>query len=708
MPTRKNGDRPVDLHDHSLYINRELSWIEFNRRVLEEALDKRYPLLERLKFLAIFFSNLDEFFMIRVSGLRRQLTAMAFESPPDAMKPAEQLEAIRSALKPLLLESLELWCKDLQPKMAEAGIHILNYSDVKGKQRKLLRSYFEREIYPVLTPLAFDPGHPFPHISNLSMNLAVVINDPIQGERFARLKVPDTFPRLLGIPSEEKADKYERLGLAESKSTHFVWLEQVVAANLDILFPGLEVVSAHPFRITRDADVEIEEDEADDLLATIEESVGQRQFGLAIRLEVDQDMPSRIRDILVRNLQLARYQVYKMEPPLGAADLMQLTRIDRPDLKDPPFLSSVPPSFAKGDDMFSVIRSRNIMLYHPYDSFNPVVDFIQAAAHDPDVLAIKQTLYRVGPNSPVVQALLEAREDGKQVAVLVELKARFDEENNIEWARALERAGVHVVYGLVGLKTHAKMTMVVRREADGITRYIHLGTGNYNPVTARIYTDIGYFTCDPAIGADVSDLFNALTGYSRKDKYNKLLVAPGNMRQGLLDRIEREIECRKKNGDGSLAFKMNALVDRACIQALYRASQAGVKIDLQVRGMCCLRPGVSGVSENIRVTSVVGRFLEHARMFYFHNGGNEEILVGSADMMPRNLDRRVEILFPIDDPRWREVLRRDILDVHLRDNVQSRRLLPDGNYERLKAGKDPELNSQQRMIDMRGTWHSEE
>ncbi|MEK7311668.1 MAG: polyphosphate kinase 1, partial [Chloroflexota bacterium] len=440
MPGRKNGDLPVDLHDHSLYINRELSWIEFNRRVLEEALDKRYPLLERLKFLAIFFSNLDEFFMIRVSGLRRQLTAMAFESPPDSMKPAEQLEAIRSALKPLLLQSLELWCKDLLPKMTEAGIHILNYSDLKGKQRKLLRNYFEREIYPVLTPLAFDPGHPFPHISNLSMNLAVVINDPIQGERFARLKVPDTFPRLLGIPSEEKADKYERLGLAESKATYFVWLEQVVAANLDILFPGLEVVSAHPFRITRDADVEIEEDEADDLLATIEESVGQRQFGLAIRLEVDKDMPGRIRDILVRNLQLARYQVYKMERPLGAADLMQFTRIDRPDLKDQPFLPAVPPSLAKDDDMFSVIRQRNILLYHPYDSFNPVVDFIQAAARDPDVLAIKQTLYRVGPNSPVVQALLEARDNGKQVAVLVELKARFDEENNIEWARALERA----------------------------------------------------------------------------------------------------------------------------------------------------------------------------------------------------------------------------------------------------------------------------
>jgi polyphosphate kinase len=699
----------IDLNDPALYINRELSWVEFNHRVLEEALDPRHPLLERIKFLAIFYSNLDEFFMIRVSGLRHQLTAVAAEFSPDGLKPAEQIEAIRSALKPLITQASDLWRNDLLPKLAEAGIQVLNYDGLKGKQRKLLRSYFEREIFPVLTPLAFDPGHPFPHISNLSMNLAVVISDPAQGEKFARIKVPGTFPRLLGIPSEEKADKYERLGLSESKSTNFVWLEQVVAANLDLLFPGLEVKSAHPFRITRDADVEIEEDEADDLLATIEESVGQRQFGVTIRLEVDKDMPDRIREILVRNLRLARYQVYKVEAPMGGADLMELMRIDRPDLKDLPFLPAVPPTLTKEPNIFAAIRNRNILLYHPYDSFNPVVDFIQAAARDPDVLAIKQTLYRVGPNSPVVKALLEARDNDKQVAVLLELKARFDEENNIEWARALERAGVHVVYGLVGLKTHAKMCLVVRREPDGITRYVHLGSGNYNPVTSRIYTDIGYLTSDPEIGLDVSDLFNALTGYSRKMAYSKLLVAPGSLRAQLLARIDREIEQHKKSGDGYLAFKMNALVDKTCIQALYRASQAGVKINLQVRGICCLRPGLKDLSETITVTSIVGRFLEHARLFYFHNGGDSELFAGSADLMPRNLDRRVELLFPIADPRLREIARRDILEVHLKDNVQARRLNADGTYERIKIkDKDAELNSQRFMLDKRGAWHTDD
>ncbi len=705
MPKRDE----IDLNDPGLYINRELSWIEFNRRVLEEALDARHPLLERVKFLAIFHSNLDEFFMIRVSGLRRQLTAVSAEFPPDGLKPAEQIEAIRSALKPLLAQAADLWNKDLRPKLAEAGLQVLEYAEVKGKQRKLLRSYFEREIFPVLTPLAFDPGHPFPHISNLSLNLAVVISDPVHGERFARLKVPDTFPRLLGIPSEEKADKYERLGLAETSATTFVWLGQVVAANLDLLFPGLEIVAVHPFRITRDADVEIEEDEADDLLAAIEESVGQRQFGHTVRLEVDKELPERIREMLARNLRLARYQVYKVEGPLGGADLLELTRLDFPHLKDPPFLPATPPALAKETNIFSVIRNRNILLYHPYDSFNPVVDFIRAAARDPDVLAIKQALYRVGPNSPVVNALLEARENDKQVAVLVELKARFDEENNIEWARALERAGVHVVYGLVGLKTHAKVCMVVRREPEGIIRYLHLGTGNYNTITSRIYTDLGYFTCDPELGTDVVDLFNALTGYSRKAQYSKLLVAPGGMRQGLLSRIEREIERHKKNGDGYLAFKMNALVDKPCIQALYRASQAGVKIHLQVRGICGLRPGLPGISENICVTSIVGRFLEHTRIFYFHNGGQSEIYIGSADIMPRNLDHRVELLFPINDARLREIIRRDILEVHLKDNLQARRLLPDGAYERLKPGaKDPEINSQQIMLEKRGAWHSDD
>jgi polyphosphate kinase len=593
--------------------------------------------------------------------------------------------------------------------LRQAGIQVLNYNELKGKQRRLLRHYFGREIFPVLTPLAFDPGHPFPHISNLSMNLAVVIKDPLQGERFARLKVPGNFPRLLHIPSEEKADVYEHLGLEEVKSNNFVWMEQVVTANLDLLFPGLEIVAAYPFRVTRDADQEIEEDEAADLLSTIEESVRMRHFGSAVRLEVDNDMPGRVRDTLVNNLGLAPYQVHTIDGPIGLADLMELMRVDRPDLKDAPFQPVIPPPLATEENIFSVLKRRNVLLYHPYDSFTPVVEFLHSAARDPDVLAIKQTLYRVGPDSPIVDALMEARENGKQVAVLVELKARFDEANNIVWARALERAGVHVVYGLLGLKTHAKICLVVRRERGGITRYVHLATGNYNDATARIYTDIGYFTCDPTIGAEASRLFNALTGYTGEDKYDKLLVAPRMMRQQLLDRIDREIERQRAFGDGYLAFKMNALVDEPCIQALYRASQAGVKIDLQVRGICCLRPGLPGVSDNIKVTSIVGRFLEHTRIYYFRNGGDEEVLLGSADLMPRNLDNRVETLFPVEDPRVRQALRDQILAVHLKDNVKARSMLPDGSYERVRPmDNEPDLDSQLWMLVHRGVWHGEE
>ena len=698
-----------DLNDPRLYINRELSWIQFNGRVLEEALDERHPLLERVKFLSIFANNLDEFFMIRVSGLRGQLAAGVVETPPDGMTPAEQLMAIRRELTPQLALHAQGWHNDLLPKLRKEGIEVLNYDDLKRKQRKLLRRYFEREIFPALTPLAFDPGHPFPHISNLSLNLAVVIKDPDAGERFARVKVPPVFPRLLRIPSEEKAESYESLGLVETSSNNFVWLGQVVAANLDMLFPGLEILAAYPFVITRDADQEIEDDEASDLLNAIEESVRMRHFGSAVRLEVTDTMPERIRDILIKNLNLAPYQVYTVQEPVAMADLKELTSVDRPDLKYAPFHPAIPPPLASEESVFSVIKRHNILLYHPYDSFTPVVDLVREAARDPDVLAIKQTLYRVGPNSPIVAALMEAREHGKQVAVLVELKARFDEENNIVWARALEQAGVHVVYGLVGLKTHTKLLMVVRRERDGIKRYVHMSTGNYNDVTARQYSDIGYFTSDPAIGDDVSDLFNALTGYSRKQEYQKLLVAPGKMREQMLSRIEREIQCHKEHGDGYLAFKMNQLVDKRCIQALYRASQAGVKVDLQVRGICCLRPGVSGVSENITVTSVVGRFLEHPRIYFFRNGGDEEILLGSADLMPRNLDRRVEQLFPVEDAQLRQAVRDQILSVHLRDNLQSRRLFPDGSYERVHPQEgEPQLDSQLWMIQHRGKWNREE
>jgi len=679
----------IDLHDPALYINRELSWLQFNWRVLEEALDERNPLLERVKFLAIFSTNLDEFFMIRVSGLRRQVIGGVLEVPPDGMTPSEQLTAIQQVLEVQLAKQAACWHHDLMPRLQQAGIRLHRYEELQPQQRIFLRQYFERAVLPVLTPLAFDPTHPFPHISNLSFNLAVIVNEAQHGERFARVKVEDVLPRLVRVPYEDQVAEYLQRGLTESLSNAFVWMEEVIAANLDMLFPGLEVVAAYPFRVTRDADLEIKDDEASDLLTSMEEHVGMREFGSVVRLEVDHTMPETIRDVLMRNLHLSPSQVYTGDSPLGVADLMELQQIDRSELKELVFFPSVPRDLVKKtSDIFNVMRRHDLLLYQPYDSFMPVVDFLCAAARDPQVLAIKQTLYRVGKNSPIVEALMEARENHKQVAVLVELKARFDEEHNIAWSRALEEAGVHVVYGVVGLKTHAKMCLVVRREADGLRRYVHMSTGNYNPVTGRVYTDLSYFTCNPALGADVGDLFNALTGYSRQTTYRKLLVAPVTMRQELLERIEREIARQRQYGDGYLAFKMNALVDTICIQALYRASQAGVSIDLQVRGVCCLRPGIPGLSETITVTSIVGRFLEHARIYYFRNGGEEEVWLGSADLMPRNLDRRVEILFPIDDARLRQAIIQDVLQVHLRDNVQARRLRADGSYERLQQAAD--------------------
>jgi polyphosphate kinase len=688
------------LDDPRLYLNREISWLQFNARVLEEALDTRHPLLERVKFLAIFANNLDEFFMIRVSGLRRQAVGRVLETPPDGMTPLEQLAAIRQTLMVQLAQQADCWQKDVLPKLHQAGVRVCRYDALGPRQQALLRQYFAHEIFPVLTPLAFDPAHPFPHISNLSLNLAVVVNDPPHGERFARVKVANVFPRLVRVPDEDQVEEYAVPGLTEVGANNFVWLEEVIAANLDLLFPGIEVLAVYPFRITRDADLEIKDDEASDLLTNVEEQVEMRHFGSVVRLEVDQAMPERIRDVLLHNLHLEAYQIYTEDGPLGLADAMELTRIDRPDLKDRPFIPTMPRPLSTKENLFTAIRREDLLLYHPYDSFMPVVDFVREAAHDPQVLAIKQTLYRVGVNSPIVDALMEARENGKQVAVLLELKARFDEENNIAWARALEDEGVHVVYGVLGLKTHAKMCLVVRREEQGIQRYVHMSTGNYNTITGRVYTDLSYFTCDPVIGADISDLFNALTGYSRQHTYRKLLVAPDSMRQEILRRIEREIARHRQHGDGYLAFKMNALVDKACIQALYRASHAGVPIDLQIRGICCLRPGLPGVSETITVTSIVGRFLEHARIYYFRNGGEEEVFLGSADLMPRNLDRRVELLFPVDAARWRQAIVRDILRVHLRDNVQARRLLPDGSYERLQPPPDePALHSQNWLLE---------
>ena len=673
-----------NFDDPKLYLNRELSWLAFNKRVLEEAEDITNPLLERIKFLAIFFNNLDEFFMIRISGLREQLSSGVLEASLDGTSPSEQLEKIRDVLMASFDRVLRCWKEELLPRLGETGIHILSYKHVKPKQRALLRRYFRKEIFPALTPLAFDPSHPFPHISNLTLNLAVVANDPERGECFARIKVPALFPRLVRIPDEHQVLAEQPLEKESGQeATNFVWLEDIISANLDLLFPGVTVQAAYYFRITRDADFEIEEDEAGDLLAAIEEQIDLRQYGSVVRLELDRRTPDFIKDILVRNLTLAPYQVYTYDFRLGLSNLMELSAIERNDLKYPPLHPALLTEPGIKESLFALIKREDVFLHHPYDSFTPVVDFIRQAALDPNVLAIKQTLYRVGSNSPVVAALMEARQNGKQVAVLLELKARFDEENNIEWARKLEDEGVHVVYGVLGLKTHAKVCMVVRRETDGIYRYLHLGTGNYNPTTSRIYTDFSFFTCDKVMGEDVTDLFNALTGYSKKDTYAKLLVAPGGIREHLIDRINREVIRQKEHGDGFIVFKMNSLVDKTCIQALYRASQAGVTIHLFIRGMCGLRPSITGLSETISVISHVGRFLEHSRCYYFRNGGADELFIGSADLMTRNLDRRVELLFPIENPNIRKHIVDNVLTPYLNDNTQGRRLESDGTYTQI-------------------------
>ncbi|MEM9291162.1 MAG: polyphosphate kinase 1 [Acidobacteriota bacterium] len=705
--------KSISLDSQDLFFNRELSWLRFNERVLEEAYDISNPLLERVRFLSIFHTNLDEFYMIRVSGLRRQLASGVLEAPPDGMTPVEQMQALRSEITPLLQRAVDLWHEDLLPRLRHEGIHLLSYDELTEDQRAWLRDHFKREIFPVLTPLAFDPGHPFPHISNLSLSLAVAVRDPNaphQTERFARVKVPATFPRLLAIADQSDATRSDELGLPEQRPQQsFIWLEEVVAHNLDLLFPGLTIAAAYPFRVTRDADLEIEADEASDLLEALEEVVEQRQFGFVVHLEVDERMPPWVRDILLENLELAPYQLTSSRGPVGLADVSAFTDVERPDLKFRPFVHHSHPAPKEEGQIFSLLRQRDHLLYLPYDSFQPVVTFLQQAARDPKVLAIKQTLYRVGPNSPIVQALMRARENGKQVAVLVELKARFDEENNMVWARELEQKGVHVVYGDTELKTHAKICLVVRRESVGIRRYLHLSTGNYNPVTARIYTDLGFFTCDEALANDLSDLFNRLTGYSAKRDYSKIIAAPHAIREALLERIHREIEHQQAGRRGHIALKMNSLVDKRCIQALYRASAAGVQVQLQVRGICCLRPGLPGLSENIEVTSIVGRFLEHTRIYYFRNGGDEEILTGSADLMPRNLDGRVEVLFPIEDPELKKSLRDDILFLHLRDTSKARRMLSDGSYERRRpaAGEEP-LNTQEYLLQHGGSWRRDE
>jgi polyphosphate kinase len=684
-------DQIKNLDDPELYINRELSMLAFQERVFEEALDENNPLLERIKFIAILGSNLDEFFMVRVGGLRMQINAGVTKPSTDGLTPAEQLAAIRKRALQLMVKAREHLRGELLPQLNDAGIHILEYHELTRKQQESIHDYFDEIIFPVLTPLAFDPGHPFPHISNLSLNLAVIIRDQDELEHFARIKVPETLPRL--VPIKRSSGGVRRDGTVPHHH-YFVWVEQVIAAHLGALFPGMEVVESHPFRVTRNADMVIQELEALDLLETMEESVRKRRFGNVVRLAVHKAMPDNIHNILIENLRMDPNDVYTLDRPLGLSNLMELHNIDRYDLKDTPFVPNLP-SVIKSEtydgNIFAAIRQQDIFLHHPYDSFKPVVDFLRTASRDPAVLAIKLCLYRVGPNSPVVDTLLRARRDyGKQVAVLVELKARFDEESNIGWARKLEQEGVHVVYGLLGLKTHSKITLVVRKEGDQIRRYVHLGTGNYNHITARLYEDLGLFTCDEEIGEDATDLFNYLTGYSSKSEYRKLLVAPINLRDRIEALIDREIEHQKNGKKGHMILKTNALVDKPIMKKLYKASQVGVKVDLLVRGICCLRPGVPGLSENIRVISIVGRFLEHSRLYYFRNGGQEEIYAGSADLMPRNLNQRVEVIFPIQDPVLIRHLRDSVLTTYLTDNIKARIMMPDGTYERAQRDKKSE------------------
>ncbi|MGK9476585.1 polyphosphate kinase 1 [Melioribacter sp. OK-6-Me] len=658
------------------FFNRELSWLEFNRRVLEEATNPNLPLLERVKFISIFFSNLDEFYMIRVSGLKEQIRARVFETSIDGLTPLEQLAKIEETVQPMVKQIYNYWHTTVIPELRDNNIYICDINELTQEEKDGLNKYFLKEIYPVLTPLAFDPGRPFPYISNLSLSFAILVKKPDGEKHFARVKIPSILPRLLRIDHIIGCNSSSQ----NSNTIKYVWIGDLIKSNLHILFPGLDVVEAYRFRITRNTDLEIQEDEADDLLQLIEENIRLRKFGSVVRLEVESNMPDYMLDTLVENLEITRNDVHIIDGNLGLADLMILYDLSLPHLKEKPFYPAPSINLDEEENIFSLIAKKDILLNHPYESFTPVVDFIKEASRDPDVLAIKQTLYRIGQNSPIVKYLIEAAESKKQVAVLVELKARFDEENNIYWARELEKAGVHVVYGLVGLKTHAKMTLVVRKEPDGVKRYVHLSTGNYNTTTAKLYTDLGLFTADEEICADVSEIFNYLTGYSEQKKFRKLSVAPVNKRQTFLELINREIVNVKSGGKGRMIFKLNSLVDPIIIASLYEASNQGVKIDLIVRGICCLVPQVPGLSENIRVISIVGRFLEHNRIYYFYNNGNEELYLSSADLMQRNLDRRVEVTFPVEDPKLRKFIKEKILNTCLRDNQKARILLPTGKY----------------------------
>ncbi|MFM7529467.1 MAG: polyphosphate kinase 1 [Nodosilinea sp.] len=686
--------QPINLDHPQYYLNRELSWLGFNQRVLHEALDQRTPLLERLKFLAIYSSNLDEFFMVRISGVIEQVDAAVHPVTPDGLSPVQQLAAVRSLLLQDVAAQHQAFEQQLRPALRQHDVYLLNYGELAAEQRAFLKDYFEKRIFPVLTPLSVDPSHPFPRMSNLSLNLAIrVVNPENNNEKFARVKVPSSLPRFIAMPE----------ALCNYGGNPCGWvgvpLEQVIAEHLEDLFPGMVIAGHHVFRITRDADFPVLEDEADDLLIAIEQEISKRRLeGFVCRLELERSMPIDLQQSIMRELKVDEDRVYAIEGLINLKDLFFFGSLPLPALKDPPWTALTPlrlkPVIDVDDegyseqapDIFAAIRQGDIMVHHPYESFKASVqEFITQAATDPQVLAIKMTLYRTSGDSPIVKALITAAENRKQVVALVELKARFDEANNIIWAKKLEDAGVHVVYGIVGLKTHTKTTLVVREEGDGIRRYVHIGTGNYNPKTSALYTDLGLFSCREDLAADLTDLFNFLTGYSRQKAYRKILVAPLTLRDRMEALIRREIDHARQGRPGKIVAKMNSLVDPKIIKLLYQASHAGVSIDLIVRGICCLRPGIAGASDNIRVISVIGRFLEHSRIFCFHNNGQPEYYIGSADWMTRNLDRRVEAVTPVEEPALAAELQ-GILATLLADNRQAWDMAPDGTFIQRQPG----------------------
>jgi polyphosphate kinase len=682
----------IDTPPGDRFINRELSWLEFNDRVLALARDSQTPVLERAKFLAIFAGNLDEFYMVRIAGLKRQFAAGLTSRSPDGLTPGEQLEAISAKAGCLALSHARVFLEGVLPDLTDAGIAIRRWEDIDDQQQKELNEYFMDQIFPVVTPLAVGPGHPFPYISSRSLNLAVLVRDPGGGSlHFARVKVPPLLPRFV----------------ATADGNVFVPIEDVIAANLEELCPGMEIVEHHAFRVTRNGDLEMNDDGAEDLLQALEEELRKSRFTPAVRLEVEPDIPPAVLDLLERELEIGEQDVHRLPGPLDLSGLWSLYALDRADLKDPIFQPVTPAALSSPEgsatNIFTVLRSDDVLVHHPYDSFATTVErFISEAAVDPRVLAIKQTLYRTSGESPIVDALIEAAERGKQVVVLVEITARFDELANIGWARTLEQAGCHVVYGLVGVKTHCKLCLVVRQEANGLRRYIHIGTGNYNPITARLYEDLGLLTSDPQLGADVSELFNFLTGYSRQKSYRSLVVAPHELRERIVRMINREGRGSESETPGRIIFKLNSLADGEVIDALYEASQRSVQIDVIVRGICELRPQVEGLSENIHVRSIVGRFLEHSRIYYFGNGGSEEFFIGSADIMHRNLDRRIETLVATRSPDINSRLK-GILELALADNVSAWELGPDARWRMVPAGaSQPRIELQKELMSRAG------